>query len=63
MSATAVRHFLDLADIPAKDLRAMIETSRAIKAKMARDRKSVDKPLAGKTLAMIFDRPSTRAGP
>jgi ornithine carbamoyltransferase len=59
MSAGAVRHFLDLIDLPSDELRDMIAASRAMKAK----RKSggaVDRPLASKTLAMIFERPSTR---
>jgi ornithine carbamoyltransferase len=59
MSVDGVRHFLDLFDIPRDDLRGMIAQSRAIKAK----RKSggdTGRPLAGKTLAMIFERPSTR---
>ncbi len=51
-----VRHFLDLIDVPAADLRGMIEAARGMKAK--RDR--ADRPLAGKTMAMIFERPSTR---
>jgi ornithine carbamoyltransferase len=58
MSANGIRHFLDLVDIPSKELRAMIEASRAMKAH--RQRTSAAKPLAGRTLAMIFDRPSTR---
>jgi ornithine carbamoyltransferase len=37
----------------------MIEASRAMKAKLKRNARSA-RPLAGKTLAMIFDRPSTR---
>jgi len=53
---SAVRHFLDLIDIPAAELRKMIDTARAMKAKRGRD----DRVLAGKTLAMIFERPSTR---
>src|SRR6185369_7636511 len=53
---TAVRHFLDLVDVPAGDLRRMIEDARAMKAK----RPAGSRPLAGKTLAMIFERPSTR---
>src|SRR6201996_3600076 len=53
---TDVRHFLDLIDVPAADLRAMIDGARAIKAKG----QSAAKPLTGKTLAMIFERPSTR---
>jgi ornithine carbamoyltransferase len=52
----SVRHFLDLIDVPAADLRAMIESARVMKAR----RESVGRPLAGKTLAMIFERPSTR---
>jgi ornithine carbamoyltransferase len=52
----SVRHFLDLVEIPTADLRKMIEAARAMKAR--RDR--ADRPLAGKTLAMIFERPSTR---
>ena len=31
-----------------------------MKERVKRDRASADKPLAGKTLAMIFDKPSTR---
>ena len=33
MSANGIRHFLDLADIPKGELRAMIDASRAMKAK------------------------------
>jgi ornithine carbamoyltransferase len=51
-----IRHFLDLIEVPAADLRGMIETARAIKKR--RDRS--EHLLAGKTLAMIFERPSTR---
>jgi ornithine carbamoyltransferase len=54
-----VWHFLDLIDIPRDDLRGMIATSRAIKAKR-KSGSTADRPLAGKTLAMIFERPSTR---
>jgi ornithine carbamoyltransferase len=53
---SSVRHFLDLIDVPAADLRAMIEAARAIKAKG----QGAGHPLTGKTLAMIFERPSTR---
>jgi ornithine carbamoyltransferase len=58
--SAAPRHFLDLSEIPASELRAVIEQSRAMKAQLKRDRAGADKPLAGKTLAMIFDKPSTR---
>jgi ornithine carbamoyltransferase len=60
VSAPALRHFLDLTEIPVAELRGMIEQSRAMKERVKRDRASADKPLAGKTLAMIFDKPSTR---
>jgi ornithine carbamoyltransferase len=52
----SVRHFLDLIDVPTADLRAMIEAARDMKSKRAQ----AGRPLAGKSLAMIFERPSTR---
>jgi ornithine carbamoyltransferase len=55
-----LRHFLDLTDIPVAELRGMIDQSRAMKDQVKRDRAAAAKPLAGKTLAMIFDKPSTR---
>jgi ornithine carbamoyltransferase len=56
---SAIRHFLDLIDVPSAELRAIIDVSRAMKD--ARRRAvPAHQPLAGKTLAMIFDRPSTR---
>jgi len=56
----AIRHFLDLGDIGSNDLRGMIAASCAMKERLKRDRRPGEKPLNGKTLAMIFDRPSTR---
>jgi ornithine carbamoyltransferase len=55
---SAVRHFLDLIDIPTPELQGMIDRSRAMKAALKSGQQK--KPLAGKTLAMIFDKPSTR---
>jgi ornithine carbamoyltransferase len=55
---SAVRHFLDLIDIPKPELQGMIDRSRAMKGALKRGEQK--KPLAGKTLAMIFDKPSTR---
>ena len=57
---SGVRHFLDLIDVPAADLRAMIASARAMKADKASSGGRAERPLAGKTLAMIFERPSTR---
>ena len=53
------RHFLDLADIESADLRSMIEAAKAFKGGR-REQPPLDNPVAGKTVAMIFDRPSTR---
>ncbi|MFZ0403896.1 MAG: ornithine carbamoyltransferase, partial [Pseudolabrys sp.] len=58
MTANGVRHFLDLIDIPKPVLAGLIDKSRSMKA--ARARGVVASPLAGKTLAMVFDKPSTR---
>lgn len=58
MSAAGVRHFLDLIDIPKADLSGMIAESAAMKARLKHG--PAQKPFAGKTLAMIFDKPSTR---
>jgi len=58
VSAKAIRHFLDLIDIPRRELRGMIEKSRVMKK--GRKGAAGKGPLAGKTMAMIFDRPSTR---
>ena len=58
MTANGVRHFLDLIDIPRRELREMIDNGRAMKKQ--RRGAAGQGPLAGKTMAMIFDRPSTR---
>jgi ornithine carbamoyltransferase len=55
-----VRHFLDLIDIPKDELRGMIEAGRAMKSQRKANGGNAPHPLAGKTLAMIFDKPSTR---
>ncbi len=60
MSASGVRHFLDLTEIPKGDLRGMIDASCAMKAKLKRKGVPAEGPLAGKTLALIFEKPSTR---
>jgi len=55
----SVRHFLDISELPLAELRNMLAASAAMKAKLKAHEK-VQKPLEGKTLAMIFERPSTR---
>ena len=52
------RHFIDIAEIDPPVLRAIIDESRRLKADRRTER--ADRPLAGRVLAMIFDRPSTR---
>ncbi len=59
----ALRHFLDLNELPTKELRNMLAASVAMKAKLKAQKNSGAKPvkpLEGKTLAMIFEKPSTR---
>ncbi len=58
MSGNGVRHFLDLTDLEAVDLRGVLELSKQLKAK--RKAGTEEKPLAGKSLAKVFDKPSTR---
>jgi ornithine carbamoyltransferase len=60
VSANGPRHFLDLIDIPRQDLRDILDASRAMKARWKANDGADKKPFAGKTLAMIFDKPSTR---
>jgi ornithine carbamoyltransferase len=51
------RHFLDLADLSEAELRRMLSLGGAFKA---REGALAEKPLAGRTLALIFEKPSTR---
>ena len=54
--AARPRHFLDIRDYDSATLRAMLDAASAFK-KAGRD---CPKPLAGRTLALIFEKPSTR---
>jgi ornithine carbamoyltransferase len=51
----APRHFLDLADFDAATLRHMLDIASHMK-----QAENTSRPLAGKTIALIFDKPSTR---
>jgi ornithine carbamoyltransferase len=55
-----VRHFLDLTEIPAQELRGMITAALAFKDERKRRGADAARPLAGRTLVMIFEKPSTR---
>lgn len=55
---TGIRHFLDLSQTPSRELRRILDEAAALKARRVKG--AGPKPLAGKMLAMIFDKPSTR---
>ena len=55
-----VRHFLDLKDFSGAELRRIIDASAAMKGRREKGRPASERPLAGRVLAMIFDKPSTR---
>ena len=58
-----MKHFLDIDKTPATDLRAMINSAHAMKlARAGRPRGTPDddQPLAGRMVALIFEKPSTR---
>lgn len=57
---SSARHFLDLSDFTGSDLRHVLNLSTQIKAKRRKGRPALEKPLDGKILAMVFDKPSTR---
>jgi ornithine carbamoyltransferase len=56
----APQHFLDLSDFSPDALTSILDGARAIKAERTKDKLKAPKPLQGKVLAMIFERPSTR---
>jgi ornithine carbamoyltransferase len=53
-----IRHFIDLRDIPADQLRLIIDTARKVKEDFRKGKSY--QPLPGKILAMIFEKSSTR---
>ena len=57
MTTNGAHHFLDLSEFTGKTLREILALASGLKAKRAPDGK---KPLAGRSLAMIFEKPSTR---
>ena len=56
MSVGAIRHFLDLVDISPQELREILTAGKAMKKDPSRSSVALE----GRTLAMIFDKPSTR---
>jgi ornithine carbamoyltransferase len=56
-------HFLDIGATPAQALRSMLDVSRAMKdarVGLPKGTPDPDRPLKGRMLAMIFEKPSTR---
>ena len=61
--STSPRHFLDLTAVSAAELRNILDAAGAMKAKLKSEKGSnvdPERPLKNKTLAMIFEKPSTR---
>jgi ornithine carbamoyltransferase len=54
----SVRHFLDIAEVSSGELRKILEAAKS--RKTAQKAGTADRPLEGKALAMIFEKPSTR---
>ena len=57
--STSLKHFLDLHLLPADTLRSILTSAARLKSAQAKLGAS-GQPLAGKTLAMLFEKPSTR---
>ncbi|TPE52052.1 ornithine carbamoyltransferase [Amaricoccus solimangrovi] len=58
-----MRHFLDLHTTPAEDLRGILDLARAMKSargEAPKGRPDAEQPLAGRVVALIFEKPSTR---
>ena len=54
----SVKHFLDIDRFDRATLRTILDQGASLKA--VRGTADATKPLAGKTLVMIFEKPSTR---
>jgi ornithine carbamoyltransferase len=55
-----LRHFLDLSEISAAELRRILDRAAELKARRVKGSPPREQPLAGKFLGMVFDKPSTR---
>jgi ornithine carbamoyltransferase len=54
------RHFLDLSEIPAAELRRILDHGHAMKRRRRSPQAEGDRVLAGKKIAMVFEQPSLR---
>ena len=58
-----MKNFINISDLSSKELRSIIEEAKSRKIKRQGSNKSAadsDKPFEGKSMAMIFEKPSTR---
>ena len=58
-----VRHFLDLHTTPAEELRAILDAGRRDEGGargLPRGAPDAERPLAGRVVALVFEKPSTR---
>ncbi|MFN6978218.1 MAG: ornithine carbamoyltransferase, partial [Gemmobacter sp.] len=58
-----MKHFLDIHVTDPADLRSMIDSAQTMKRARAgrpRGMRDADQPLAGRMVALIFEKPSTR---
>ena len=54
------RHFIDISDLDSATFRDILDAAQRIKARRGTPAAAVDKPLAGKKIAMVFEQPSMR---
>ncbi len=59
-SLTRPRSFLDLSDHSGEELRHILDIAKSLKARRVKGAEPTERPLAGKYLGMVFDKPSTR---
>jgi len=55
-----LKHFLDLSDMSAPELRSVLDLAASIKSHRVKGQVASERPLTGKVLAMVFEQPSTR---
>ena len=60
MADTGLRHFLDLSELDASILRSILDDAAERKRARGNGADAGVHPLAGRTLAMVFEQPSTR---
>jgi len=57
---SSLRHFLDIADLEPKVFTTILADARRIKRRRGTPEAALDRPLAGKKIAMVFEQPSLR---